>query len=130
MTIQEKIFYDDLGRVFDQVAKRRIKIMLEDFDISRGSGIFKAEIENDISDKIGNDNAIRIANFSKSSALFSREQCPIHQYVRSSPYRESRSRTDRILSDKRRYSTTVHVHHFRGSDCDTDHYLAVTKIRQ
>jgi hypothetical protein len=32
--------------------------------------------------------------------------------------------------DKRRYSNIVDIRCFRGANCDTDHYLVVTNVRQ
>jgi hypothetical protein len=34
------------------------------------------------------------------------------------------------MTDKRRHSNILHVRSFRGADCDTDHYLLVTKLRE
>jgi hypothetical protein len=34
------------------------------------------------------------------------------------------------LIDKRRHSNILDVRSFRGADCDTDHYLAVAKLRE
>jgi hypothetical protein len=35
-----------------------------------------------------------------------------------------------ILIDRRRYLSILDVRSFRGADCDTDHYLAVAKVRE
>jgi hypothetical protein len=34
------------------------------------------------------------------------------------------------LIDKRRHSNILDVRFFTGADCDTDHYLVVTKLRE
>jgi hypothetical protein len=34
-----------------------------------------------------------------------------------------------ILIDRERHSSVLDVQSFRGADCDTDHYLVVSKVR-
>ena len=40
------------------------------------------------------------------------------------------SQIDHILIDRRWHSRVLDVLSFRGSDCDTDHYLVVAKVRE
>jgi hypothetical protein len=37
---------------------------------------------------------------------------------------------DHAVIDKRRHSNIYDVRSFKGSDCDTDHYLMVAEVRQ
>jgi hypothetical protein len=34
------------------------------------------------------------------------------------------------IKTKRWHSNVADVQHFRGADCDTDHYLVVAKVRE
>jgi hypothetical protein len=34
------------------------------------------------------------------------------------------------LIDRRWHSSIIDIRSFRGADCDTDHYLVVTKVRE
>jgi hypothetical protein len=35
-----------------------------------------------------------------------------------------------VLIDRRRHSNILDIRSFRGTDCDTDHYLVGTKLRE
>ena len=42
----------------------------------------------------------------------------------------SHNQIDHVLVGKRRQSNIIVIHSLRGADCDTDHYLVVTTIRE
>jgi len=54
----------------------------------------------------------------------------IHKYTWTSPDGKIHNQTDHILIDRRRHLSTVDVRNFRGTDCDTDHYLVVAKVTE
>jgi hypothetical protein len=43
---------------------------------------------------------------------------------------ERYNQIDHTLIDRGRYSNILDVRSFRAADCDTDHYLVVTKVRE
>jgi hypothetical protein len=53
----------------------------------------------------------------------------IHKYTWTSPYGKTHNRLDHVLINKRWHSNTVD-RFSRGTDCDTDYYLMVAKVRQ
>jgi len=53
----------------------------------------------------------------------------IHKYYWSSPDGKSHNEIDHMI-DRRWHSSILDVRSFRGSDCDTDHYLVVAKVRE
>jgi hypothetical protein len=53
----------------------------------------------------------------------------IHKHTWTSPAGVTHNQIDNVLIDKR-HSTILDAHSFRGADCDTDHYLAVVKLRE
>jgi hypothetical protein len=47
-----------------------------------------------------------------------------------SPDGKTHNQIDHILVDRRRHSSVLDVKSFRATDCDTDHYLVVAKVRE
>jgi hypothetical protein len=54
----------------------------------------------------------------------------IRKYTWTSPEGNTHNQIDQVLIDKRRHTSILDVRHFRGADCDTDHYLVVAKVRE
>ena len=53
-----------------------------------------------------------------------------HKYTWTFPDGKTHNQIDHILIDRRWHSIILDVRSFRGSNCDTDHYLAVAKVRE
>jgi hypothetical protein len=56
--------------------------------------------------------------------------CNIHTFTSISPDGKTHNQINHILIDRRQYSIVLDVLSFRGADCDTDHYLVVTEVRE
>jgi len=54
----------------------------------------------------------------------------IHNYTWTSPDGKTHNQIDHILIDRRWHSTITRCTKFQGTDCDTDHYLVVAKVRE
>ena len=54
----------------------------------------------------------------------------IHKYTWTLAGGETHNQIDLILTDRRWHSSVLDVRSVRGADCDTDHYLLVTKVRE
>jgi hypothetical protein len=54
----------------------------------------------------------------------------IHKFTWTSLDGKTHNQIDHILIDRRRHSSVLNVRSFRAADCDTDHYLVVTKVRE
>ena len=101
--------------------------------MGRGN-IFKPTIGNEILHKDSNDNGVRIVNFATSKNLVVKSTMfphrNIHKCSWTYPDGQTHNQIDHILIDRRRLSSIIDVRRsFRGSDCDTDHYLVVAKVR-
>jgi hypothetical protein len=54
----------------------------------------------------------------------------VHKFAWASPDGMTHNLIDHILIDRKRHSNVLDVLSFRGANCDTDHYLVVTKVRK
>jgi exonuclease III len=128
-------FYEELGRVFGQIPRYDMKILLGDFNAKAGrENIFKPTIGNESLHENSNDSGVRIVNFATSknlvvkSTMFPHRR--IHKHTWTPPERNTHNQTDHILIDRIRHSNIFDVRSFKGADCDTDHYLVIAKVRE
>ena len=81
-----------------------------------------------------NDNHVRIVNFAKSkNVVLNIRMFPhrnIYKYTWTSLVGKTHNQIDRILRDRRWHSSILDLRSFRGVNCDTDHCLVVTKVRE
>jgi hypothetical protein len=54
----------------------------------------------------------------------------IHKFTWTSPDGKTHNQINHILIDRRRHSSILDVRSFRASDCDTNNYLVVAKVRE
>jgi hypothetical protein len=96
--------------------------------------IFKPIIGNESLREISNGSGVRVVKFATSTNLVVKSimfpYCSIHKYTWTSPDGQTHNQIDHVLIDRRRHSSTRDIRSFRGADCDTDHYLVVTEIRE
>jgi hypothetical protein len=84
--------------------------------------------------EIINDNGVRVVNFATSknlavkSTMFPRRN--IHKFTWTSPDGKTHKQIVHILIDRRRHSSIIDVRSLRAADCDIDHYLVVTNVRE
>jgi hypothetical protein len=83
-------FYEEIGRVFDQVSRYDMKIILGDFSAKVGrENIFKLMIGNESLREISNDSGVRIVNFPTSKNLVVKSTMfphrKIHKHTWTSP---------------------------------------------
>jgi DNA repair ATPase RecN len=112
-----------------------MKILLGDFNAKVGrENIFKPTIGNESLHEISNDSGVRMVNFATSKNLVVKSTMfphrKIHKYTWTSPEGNTHNQIDRVLIDRRRHSSILDVRSFRGADCDTEHYLLVSKVRE
>jgi hypothetical protein len=79
-------------------------------------------------------NGVRLVNVATSknlrvkSTMFPHPN--IHKYTWKSPDGKTHNQIYHILVDRRRHCNVLDVRSFRPTDCDSDHYLVVAKVRE
>jgi len=128
-------FYEELEELFEHFPKYHMKILLGDFNAKVGREyIFKPIIRQESLHQDSNDNGVRIVNFATSknlcvkSTMFPHRN--IHKYTWTSTDGKTHNQIENVLIDRRWKSGVLDVRIFRGSECDTDHYLVITKFRE
>jgi hypothetical protein len=125
-------FYEEVEQVFDQFPRYHMEILLGDFNAKVGrEDIFKPIIGNESLHETSNDNRVQIVNLATSENLIVKSTTfphhIIHKHTWTSPDGVTHNQIDHVSIDKRRHSNILVVRYFRGTDCDTDHYLVVAK---
>jgi hypothetical protein len=84
--------------------------------------------------EISNDNGVMLVHFATSENLKVKStkfpHFNIHKHTWTSPDGNIHNQIDHILVDRRRRSIVFDVQSFRATDCDSDHYLVVAKLRE
>jgi len=111
-----------------------MKIHVGDFNAKVGRvDIFKPTIGKEGLNQESNDDGVRIVIFATSKTLvFKSTTFPplnIHKYNFTSPDGKTYNQFYHILID-RKWHSGILVRSFRGDECDTDHYLMVTKLEK
>jgi hypothetical protein len=95
--------------------------------------VFKPRIGNKSLHEISDDNGVTLINFATSKNMIVRgtmfPHCNIYKSTWTSSDGNTYSQTDHILIEDR-YSSVSDIRPFKGADCDTDHCLVVTKLKE
>jgi len=128
------VFYDELTETYESITGNVIKIVLGDFNAKFGrEPQYFPCIGKESLHSHSNDNGQRMISFATSNGLIvSSTTFPhkdIHKATWRSPDGETLNQIDHVLIQTRYRSTIYGVRSHRGADCDTDHYLAIAKLR-
>jgi hypothetical protein len=112
-----------------------MKILLGNFNAEvRRENILKPTIGNEMLHQDLNDSGVRIVNFATSKNLVLKRTMLLHRNIRkynwNSPVGKTHNQIVHILIDWRWRSIILDVRCFKGADCDTDHHLVVSKVRE
>ena len=95
--------------------------------------IFKPKIGNESLHQDSNDNGVRIVKCATSKLWLLRTRCSSTKIFISAPgplLMRRLNQIGHILRDRIWHPSILDVCSFRGTDCDTDHYLVVAKVRE
>jgi hypothetical protein len=111
-----------------------IKILLGTFkEKLEREDILKPTVENENLHQENRDNGVRLVNFATSTVLFVKSTMFSHRKFINTPgalMMGRHNQINHILTDRRWHSSILDVRSFREADCDTDHYLVVTNVRE
>ena len=127
-------YYEELEQVFNYLHKYHITFLLGDFNAKLGrEDSFKPTIGNESLHQDCKDN-VRIVNFATSKYLVAKAKMfphrNLHSYIWTCRDRKTQNQIDDIFTDRRLHSNILDVQYFRGADCDTDHSLVVSKVKE
>jgi hypothetical protein len=86
------------------------------------------KIGNESLHEMSNDNGVRAVNFATSKNPTVKSTMFPHTWT--VPDGKTHNQIDHILVGRRRHSNVLDVRTYRAADCNTDHYLVVTKVRE
>ena len=126
--------YEELAQVFDNSHIYHIKILLRNFNAKLGKeDIFKPTIGNERLHQDSDDNGVRIVNSATKknlvlkSTMFPHRSFHIHTWA--SLDGKTQNQIDHKFIDRSWHSSILDVRSFRRSDCATDPYLVVAKVK-
>jgi len=109
-----------------------MKFLLGNFNSKFGrEDIFQPIIWNESLHQFSDDNGVRIVNV--TSEMWSRIRCSLAKIFICTwicSYVETHKQIDHMLIYRRWHSSVLNVRSLRGVDCDSDHYMAVAKVRE
>jgi hypothetical protein len=86
------------------------------------------------SHQISKKNEDRVVNFVTSENLVVKStmfpHCNIHKYAWTSSEGKMHNQVDHILIERGWHSSILEVQSFRGTDCNTDRYLILAKMKE
>jgi endonuclease/exonuclease/phosphatase family metal-dependent hydrolase len=128
-------FCSKLSDVCDKTPRNEAMILLGDFNAKIGKEHSNKRVAgrhtlHDIISENG-EKLVQLAiahNLEISSTKFQHRR--IYKYTWKVPRQDICNQTDHVLINKRKAYTITDVRTLRGPNCDSDHYLVRTKIRQ
>jgi hypothetical protein len=132
---QKEQFYEDLNRCCDQIPKHDALLILGDFNAKIGKELANQSVagQHTIHEKTS-ENGLILCQFAETNELIISSTCFEHKDIHKGTWIDPAGRIvnqiDHVLVNKRRATIIEDVKTMRGANCDSDHFLIRTIIRQ
>lgn len=132
--IEKDIFYEEITKVFDELPKNTIKVIIGDFNAKIGKErMFVPTIGLQSLHGRSNNNGHRLITFASSRNVIISSTTFPHKDIQKCTWKLPNGHTynqiDHVLIDGRFRSSILDVRSYRGADCDTDHFLVIAKCK-
>lgn len=134
MEVKEE-FYDEMARTCNSVPKYDLLIVLGDFNAKVGKEDFVSSVAGKytLHDET-NENGTLLCQMALSQDLIVESTCfdhkRIHKGTWKAPGGELLNQIDHVLVSRRHATSIIDVRTCRGPNCDSDHYLVKTVLRE
>jgi endonuclease/exonuclease/phosphatase family metal-dependent hydrolase len=113
---EKEEFYECLEEIYHKIQKYDLVIIMGDFNAKIGKGEYQRKVAGKYTiHDISNENGNLLGQFSTTWKI---------------PGFKEVNQTDRVLVSLRHSTSVIDVRSSRGPNCDTDHYLVKTKVRE
>lgn len=132
---EKDLFFDQLEKLCEEVQRYDMLVVCGDFNAKIGKESFVSEVAGKftIHDTTSN-NGKRLCNFATAYDLIIKSTCFEHKKIHLgtwiSPSGNTLNQIDHILISRKYASSIIDVRAYRGPNCDSDHFLVKSVIRQ